>query len=237
MFSLNQNFPQLKKITFGFAEIVNMRDFFRMNQQLTIYNESSCTTRIFKNIVELLPNIEILNLTLMYHVNFEHVDRLETLNSLSITSLPYRNVVLRNFSCVSLQHLYLSHFNLGHATTDISQLINLKIFKLHKCTINIDYIIEIVKDCTELTEIHVLQSCNCFPSTNQLIEIVKCGEKMEKLIFIDVYQVEIVSFEEFMHLTQILQNRQKKIFISIGKESNAQIVQSFTNTNIELQYT
>lgn len=240
-FTLNQNFPHLKEFTLGYADIVDICAFLKMNSQLTIYKNNNCDTRDFKYIVELLPNIESLNLSLIDNAHFENIDRLKKLNSLSIILIvPHRRVILRNLTSISLQHLYLSHFNnLNHATADISQLINLKTLKLHRCTIDIDmdYVIDICKKCTVLTEIHVQESCDQFPSTEQLIEIVRCGEKLEKLFFFDVYNVQVIPNADFMHLTQIVKNRQKKIFISIGNQRHEQILKSFTNTNIEIQYT
>lgn len=210
-FNLNTNFPHLKEVNFGYAIIVNMCDFFKMNQQVESYTENDCTTQIFEYIVELLPNIESLNLSLNESVNFENIDRSGKLKSLSISSSPllHQRVYSGFFNCISLEHFHLSHFDFNSATTAISQLINLKTLKLHKCSINVDFVVDVCKNCTEINEIHILESCDDFPSADQLFEIVRCAEKLEKLVFSYVYPVRIISYSSCKHLAQMVKNRQK----------------------------
>lgn len=238
-FNLNLNFPNLKEIKFGYARIANMWDFLKMNQQLISYTEYDCTTQIFEYIVQLLPNIESLNLSLNESVHFANIDRLEKLRSLSISSSPllHQRVYSGFFDCISLQYFYLRHFDFNSGTTDISKLINLKTLKLHSCSIKIDFVVDVCKNCTEINEIHILESCDEFPSPNQFFEIVRYAEKLEKFIFFYDYPVRIISYTSFMHLAQMVKNRQKKLFISIGNQNHDQIVKSLSNTNIEIQYT
>lgn len=237
LFTLRHFFPELKHISFRNTHIVDMSEFFQMNPQITTYEENNGTTEIVRNVVAHLQNIESLKLSFFERViPFEHIEHLVNLNSLSITSDIFEGVISSNLISLSLQHLHLHLLNLSSATTDITKLVNLNTLRLERCTITIVYVIDICTACGNLTEINAQESCDAFPTFDQLREIVSNGKNLEKLYIHDYYDVQPISFAMFQALVQIVKNRPKKLFISIGNQHCNGILQTFIDTNIEIQY-
>lgn len=238
LFTLNQHFPLLQHISFNNAHIIDMPVFFQKNQQLINYTEKNCNNRILQYVVQFLRHIQSLNLSFIDSgIYFENIHCLQELNSLSMSSDIFEAVIDSNSSLAStsLQNVHLRSFNLSYETTDITKFINLKTLTLESCTIAIDYIIEICKSCNEITEINV--TSEDYPTTDQLFEIVRNANKLEKLLFPGGSSFQSVAFATFLHLAQIVRNRNTKIFISIGTQNRNTIAKTLTDKNIELQYT
>lgn len=155
-----------------------------------------------------------------------------------MTSDIYESVIRSNsnLKSTSLEHLHLNRFDLSYDTTNISNFNHLKTLHLEGCTIHIDYFIAICKTFHDIVEVNV--SIMEYPIIDQLIEIVRFANKLEKLVFPDLNPSETtITDTSFLRLAQVVRNRPTKIFISLGSERYQTKVKTFTETNIEFQYT
>lgn len=238
-FTLNQSFPNLTHISFSNSVLSDMPQFFQMNPQISWYEEHYCTNAIVPNVIQYLPNIRLLKLIYLHEktILFENIHRLQQLNSLYITAWFQGAVIISRLESNSLQNLHINGFILDYNARDISKFSNLRTLCLEKCKLGMDYVVEICKKCKNLIEIDLQYSCNDFPTNDQLLQIVDHAKNLEKLNFTDVYIVERISIDHFMHLAHIVRNRNKTLFISILSQRKNAIVHTFTDINIELKQT
>lgn len=237
MFDLNQTFPELTEVSFCNVHVVDMPQFFNLNPQITTYEESDCSERIMGHVIANLPNIQTLKLTFEEPIlHFGQLNNLQNLHSLSISAI-HRDAFIPNpIVSTSLQHLRFTQFQMSHNFTDITQLLQLKSLHLNQCSLSVDYFVEICKKCVHLTEISVVESCNTFPTNNELHEIIGQARHLEMLTITEFYDMRIFPNALFMLLAHTVRERNKKLFVTLRNLHHITVPHTLDDTNIEFSF-